>query len=91
MGYKEGQNGFTGMVGAIVFGQYDETGALTERGRCSGMDLATRREISENRDGFLGSVIEVAHHGVIKNKLRHPQFKRFRPDKNAEQVLIHNA
>lgn len=91
MGYKEGQNGFTGMVGAIVFGQYDETGNLIERGRCSGMDLTTRKQISENRDEFLGTVIEVAHHGAMKSKLRHPQFRRFRPDKNAEQVLIHNA
>ncbi len=91
MGYKAGQNGFTGMVGAIIFGQYDENGDLIERGRCSGMDLAMRKKITADQDGYLGSVIEVAHHGAMKNKLRHPQFRRFRPDKNAEQVLIHNG
>ena len=91
MGFKEGQNGFTGMIGAIVFGQYDENGELIERGRCSGMDMRTRQEISAHRDEWIGRVIEVAHHGVIKDKLRHPQFKRVREDKKPEQVLIHNG
>lgn len=91
MGYKAGQNGFTGMIGAIVFGQYDEDGELVERGRCSGMDLPTRKDITANQDNYLGSVIEVAHHGAMKTKLRHPQFRRFRPDKSATQVLIHNG
>lgn len=91
MGYKEGQNGFTGMIGAIVFGQYDDNGELVERGRCSGMDLTTRKKITAQREDYLGAVIEVAHHGAMKNKLRHPQFRRFRPDKKPEQVLIHNG
>lgn len=91
MGFKEGQNGFTGMIGAIVFGQYDENGELIERGRCSGMDIATRKDISAHRDEWVGRVIEVAHHGVIKDKLRHPQFKRVREDKKPEQVLLHNG
>ena len=91
IGYKEGQNGFTGLVGAIVFGQYDSDGTLVERGRCSGMDLPTRREITCNREKYLGTVIEVAHHGTIGGtRLRHPQFRRFRPDKRANQVLIHD-
>ena len=91
MGYKEGQNGFTGMIGALVFGQYDESGNLVERGRCSGMDLATRKQITAHRDEWMGRVIEVKHHGVIKTKLRHPQFHRVRPDKDASQVLIHDC
>ena len=91
MGYKPGENGFTGMIGAIIFGQYDDSGNLVERGRCSGMDLATRKQITANQDEFIGTVIEVAHHGAMKNKLRHPQFRRFRPDRKAEQVVVHNG
>lgn len=90
MGFKPGENGFAGMIGAIIFGQYDESGELVERGRCSGMDLATRKNITANQDEWVGRVIEVAHHGAMKQKLRHPQFRRVRPDKKAEQVLIHD-
>lgn len=125
MGYKEGENSFTGLVGAIVFGQYatcescngsgsfnggnacpDCGGSvdsdsptngkvLTERGRCSGMTMKVREEISADRDGFLGRVVEIAHMGVSigseeSGRFRHPQFKRFRDDKLPEQVTLHD-
>lgn len=91
MGYKEGKDGFAGMIGAIIFGQYDEDGTLVERGSCSGMDMRTRKQISADPDGHLGRVLEVAHMGAMPSGgLRHPQFKRWRKDKPAEECGIHN-
>jgi ATP-dependent DNA ligase len=100
MGYKPGTPGssFDGMVGAIEFGQYDKDGVLQKRGRCSGMDWAERVEITANPDKYLGTVIEVAHMGAQKptannplGALLHPQFKCFRPDRDAESVEVHDA
>jgi bifunctional non-homologous end joining protein LigD len=91
MGFKPGENGFAGMVGAVIFGQYDDAGNLVERGRCSGMDMRTRESMTKNPDKWLDTVIEVAHMGVMKDGLRHPQFRRHRLDRKPESVLIHDA
>lgn len=85
MGYKEGENGFTGLVGAVVFGQMKD-GKLVERGRCSGMDMATRKAISKDRDGWLGEVIEISRWDIMESgKFRHPQMKRKRVDKAPDE------
>lgn len=81
MGYKPGENGWTGLVGAIIFGGYRD-GELVEAGRCSGMDMETRLRVTKNPDKYLGEVIEVAHMGRMKDGYRHPQWKRWRPDKD---------
>lgn len=86
MGYKEGENGFAGLVGALVFGSFED-GKLVERGRCSGMDMATRIRISNDRKGHLGKVIEVAHMGMIGEGYRHPQFRRWREDKSPAECV----
>lgn len=81
MGFKAGENGFTGMVGAIIFGQYRD-GELTERGRASGMDMRTRKAMTEKPEDWIGQVVEVAHMGVMDSgNFRHPQTKRRRTDK----------
>jgi ATP-dependent DNA ligase len=97
-GYKEGEGSFAGLVGAVHFGQYDADGILVERGRCSGMDWDTRKFISANREACLGRVFELAHHGAMPpteakplGALRHPQFKRWRPDRTAESVEVHDG
>jgi bifunctional non-homologous end joining protein LigD len=83
MGFKPGENGFAGMVGAVIFGQYKD-GELVERGRCSGMDMKTREHMTANPDAWIGTVIEVAHMGVMESgSWRHPQMKRKRDDKPA--------
>jgi DNA ligase-1 len=84
MGYKAGENSFTGLIGAIEFGQYKD-GVLTPRGRCSGMDMKKRKEISADPGKFLGQVISLAYMGIMPSgSPRHPQYKRFRPDKPAK-------
>lgn len=98
VGYKDGENSFEGLIGAIEFGQYDDDGLLVHRGRCSGMDMQTRIDISENRDSKLGDVFEFSYlcveepqPGAKYGAFRSPQFKLWRPDKPAEEVTIQHA
>ncbi len=87
MGFEPGKASFAGLIGAIVFGQYVD-GVLTERGKCSGMDMATRKAISADEQGHIGKVIEFAYMGRMPSgSYRHPQFKRFRPDKDASECI----
>lgn len=88
VGYKPGENGFTGMVGAIVFGAYDDDGKLVEVGRCSGMDMSTRVALTKEPEKYLGQVFECAHFGYMKDAYRSPQWKRWRPDKDAAECRI---
>lgn len=81
MGYKAGENSFTGMVGAIEFGQFKD-GVLVYRGRCSGMDMKMRQQITNDQPGHMGKVISLAYMGIMPSgSPRHPQYKRFRLDK----------
>lgn len=81
MGFKPGENGFAGMVGAVVFGQYVE-GELVERGRCSGMNMQTRKAMTADPDAWLGTVIEISRWDIMESgSFRHPQMKRKRSDK----------
>lgn len=97
IGFKEGQEGFSGLVGAVVFGQTDPaTGQVVERGRCSGFDMRTRLDMTNHPEKWLGRVIEVAHEGVDiggngTDRFRFPQMKRVRKDKAPEQVVLHDA
>lgn len=79
----------TGLIGSIVFGQYVE-GQLRQVGSTNGMDEATRAMISKNRDKYTGAVIEIKHYGREADTLafRHPQFRRFRNDKNPEACVF---
>jgi hypothetical protein len=56
------------------------------------MDDATRIELSSHRESYLGKVVTVAHMGIYPNgiTMRHPQFKRFRPDKPVASVVWHD-
>lgn len=86
MGFKPGENSFTGMVGALIFGQYKD-GVLTERGRCSGMDMKMRQWFTDNQVESIGMVISVAYMGIMGDTLRHPQWKRNRIDKSAAECV----
>lgn len=57
-------------------------------GRAAGMDDPTRTQMYNSPELFLGKVAELAHHGEFSDTgaLRHPQFRRLRPDKSAEEV-----
>jgi len=96
-GYTEGTGKYAGLVGAVEFGRWvgngegDNGGDTVHVSRCSGMTDALRREISANRDAYLGRVIEVKSNELVGSKEyrtpRHPQFVAFRTDKLPEQCL----
>jgi len=87
MGFKPGESSFAGMVGAIEFGQY-KNGTLVNRGRCSGMDMKFRKELTADPNKYIGQVISMAYMGIMPSgSPRHPQFKRLRTDKPAKDCV----
>lgn len=92
MDFKAGENGFKGLIGSIIFGQHDpDTGELIERGKASGMDMRTRVDMTEHPEKWLGKVVEFGLVAPLGGAGNPPQFKRLRPDKSPEQVVIHDA
>jgi bifunctional non-homologous end joining protein LigD len=84
MGFKPGENGFSGMIGAIEFGQY-QNGTLTYRGRCSGMDMKVRKAMSADEQSYIGKVISLAYGEIMPSGApRFPRFMRLRDDKLAQ-------
>ncbi len=83
-GFKDAKMGKTGkylgLIGAALVSVYGSKGDLLEVGRVSGMTDDVRRDMSEHPDRWIGSVIEVAAQEFGKDRLRHPRFKRSRPD-----------
>lgn len=76
-GFKPGQGSFAGMAGAIEFDLIDNG----VHSRCSGMDIKTRRHMTDHPDKWIGQRIEIKHNGLMKSgKPRHPQFVRLRDD-----------
>ncbi len=87
---KEGKTGkFKGQIGAIVFGCYDDNGKLVEVGRSSGMDNEQRLDFTNNRESYLGKVVEVKGDGIGNNGgIVFPRFVRMREDKLATTCLM---
>lgn len=91
MGFKETKSeawAAQGLIGAVVFGCYNSKGVLQEVGDTSGMTLEVRRDMSLNKDKWIGSVIEVAGQEVLRDSIRHPRFIRMRPDVSAKTCTI---
>lgn len=88
-GFTAGKGKFAGMVGAVQFGQYLLGGCFRSCGQCSGMDDATRIQITAAPAKFVGQVMEIKHYGrEPSGHFRHPQFLRFRPDKAAKDCVM---
>ena len=93
MGYTEGKGKYKGLIGAIIFGLYNNEGELIEHGQCSGFSDALRYEISCNKDNFINKVMEIEGTGTDMTKdghFRHPAFKLFKLDKEPTQCLTKN-
>lgn len=74
----------SGLIGAIEFKHYEN--GVEVAGRCSGMTVQERELITANQKHLVGGVIEVSYMTRMPGgKLRHPQFKRLRNDKTAEE------
>jgi ATP-dependent DNA ligase len=76
-----------GWVANIVFGVYKD-GTLTRIGSTSGMTEAVRKEVSDNKKKYIGTVIEVEGQMFFKEGIRHVQFLRFRPDANPKECTF---
>lgn len=83
-GFTDAKMGVTGkylgLIGAARVSVYSSTGRLLEVGRVSGMTDEIRVHMTENPDHYLGTVMEIAAQGFGRERLRHPRFKRHRPD-----------
>lgn len=88
IGATAGNGKFSGMIGALVFGEYVD-GRLVETGQCSGMTDDERAMFTEmdEQDQLAGTVIEIAYNGRVGDGYRHPQYKRTRGDKPAEECV----
>lgn len=89
VGYQPGRGKYEGQLGALLLGQYDESGALVEIAKASGMTDAVRLAMSQNPDRYIGAVVEFAFMGRMDGgSYRHPQFKRLREDKDASECVF---
>lgn len=83
---------YMGWIGAIIFGVWKD-GELTQVGKASGLTEEVRQLISENKEDYIGKVIEVEAQLIINmetGSLQHPRFKQFRPDKSSEMCTFDN-
>lgn len=90
---------YYGWIGSVIFGVYDGD-KLVEVGRCSGMDENVRQALSNPADKVLkrfGGAKRLIGKAVIEVEgvryanditLRHPQFVRFRPDKDPKECTL---
>jgi ATP-dependent DNA ligase len=92
---------YYGWIGSVNFGIYDEKDELITIGTTSGMDEEIRRALSSPVDEVLkrfrgnkqalGSVIEIEGTRYSEElSLRHPRFRRFRPDKDPKECTVEN-
>lgn len=80
-GYEDGQGKYFGQVGNIIL----KTCEGYHVAKASGFSDEVRLEISCNRRGYMGKIVEIEYQKVLsRGRLRHPRFKRFREDKTAE-------
>lgn len=73
-----------GLIGTVDFKHFH--GGEWVEGRASGMNVPMRREMTARQDDLVGTVVEVGYMTRMPSgKIRHPQFKRLRDDKTAEE------
>lgn len=90
LGYTDGQGKYEGLIGSIIFGKYQTKGGkLVQLGRCSGMTDMQRLDFTNNKQKYLGQVIEIsAMEGTEAGFYRHPQFIQVRTDKSARDCIL---
>ncbi|HEX4620829.1 MAG TPA: hypothetical protein VH208_04605 [Myxococcaceae bacterium] len=88
LGFTPGTGKYADTVGAIRFGQYRD-GDLVERGQCSGMTDAQRRDMGRHPERYLGRTMAISHNGVLVGgeAYRHPQYRGVRDDKAPQECM----
>ena len=88
-GIVEGEGKYDGLIGALVVSVRDNDGHLVEIASVSGFTDKERVEMSRIRDRVRGRVCEVKYQLVgAKNRLVHPRFMRWRPDKPSNECTM---
>lgn len=77
---KTGQ--YDGQIGAAKVSVYSSKGELLEVGQVSGMTNEIRLDMTNNKESWIGRVIEVEAQEWAQNRLAHPRWNRERPDAN---------
>lgn len=92
MDFKEGEKKYTGMLGALICGAYNEKNELVELASVGGgFDDAQRSILWKpwRRAKLKGEVVEVMYQDVMaKGRLKYPRFLRFRDDKPAKECTL---
>jgi ATP-dependent DNA ligase len=87
-GFTRGKNAFADTFGAIKLSMY-KAGVLTEVGQCSGMTLEIRNAVHNDRQAYLGKVLEVTGQEFTSaGRIRHPRFKGWRMDVDPRTVTF---
>lgn len=96
-GFKPGEAGFTGLVGALEVSCYDDQGKLTPIAMVSSIELMTRRAMTASdgslRSEYYGQVVEVSYQEITARaeRGRHATLDKFRPDKNSADCTLSAA
>jgi ATP-dependent DNA ligase len=91
-GFTEAKFGVTGkfhgQVGAAKVAVYSSRGTLIEVAQVSGMDDATRLDMTNNPGRWLGTVLEISAYKWAKDRLQHPRFKRHKPEADPKHATL---
>ena len=87
-GVNRGKGKYSNTIGAVGYGGYDDS-KLVEVGSSQGMDDTVREEMRVHPRRFVGKVAEFEATGMTPyGKMRHPRYKRMRPDKSPKSVRV---
>lgn len=82
-GYTEGLGKFSGLIGSVEIDFGDGTSTAV-----SGMDDATRKELTDNKSTYMGRVVRVPYmERDTQGGYRHPRWGGFHEDKTRADVL----
>lgn len=88
IGYVEGKKALAGMVGSVEVGVY-HNGSVHSVGCVSGFTNEQRVDITNNRQAYLGRVMDIFAFELTKaDQILNPAFHRFRSDLNAEDCTL---
>lgn len=76
---------YEGQIGAARVSVWRDD-KLVEVGQVSGMTDETRLDMTNEPSRWIGNVIEIAAQEFARDRLRHPRFKRARPDADARHA-----
>lgn len=79
---------YHGQIGAAKVSVYINNGRTLEVAQVSGMDDATRRDMTDNPGKWIGTVVEISAYKWAKDRLQHPRFKRHKPEANPKDATF---